>query len=212
MKSNKALRIIADFKGDDLKLKLKEVKTNLIGKGKNDINEPTELFEAALVVKQISAQIDEMVHASGIIKCLPLILQEDEIIESLSLASGAEGDGIDLVTNIRIAEFKFAKWQVGKGNGMRKRQVFGDLVQLYLNPSVKKKELYVLSYPMVIKYVQSKKAMWKNALSKSGELDAKLENYLKKNNIDARLLNEIYILSNVEVIDIATIISECAIR
>jgi hypothetical protein len=44
------------------------------------------------------------------------VLDSDEIIESLSLASGADGEGIDLATN-KIAEFKFSKWQIEKANG-----------------------------------------------------------------------------------------------
>jgi hypothetical protein len=208
MKASKALQIVADFKGQNLKQNLNVLRADLIGKGKNQISQPLRLYEAALEVKRISAQIDEMLHASGIIKCLPVILDNEEIIESLSLASGADGEGIDLVTNLRIAEFKFSKWQVGKANGMRKRQVFGDLVQLYLNPTKKKKELYVLSYDMVLKFVQSKKAMNKNVLSKSGGLDKRLEAHLLKNDIDATYLNDIYSTSNVKIIDIETILKK----
>ncbi len=206
METSKALKIVADFKGENLKQNLNVLRAELIGKGKNQINQPLGLYEAALEVKRLSAQIDEMLHASGIIKCLPLILDDDEVIENLSLASGADGEGIDLVTDKRIAEFKFSKWQEGKANGMRKRQVFADLVQLYLNPSKKKKELYVLSYDMVFKFVQSKKAMNKNVLSKSGGLDKRLETHLLKNNIVAIYLNDIYSISNVKIIDIETIL------
>src|SRR5205085_11454138 len=100
-------------------------------------------YEAALIVKKVSAQIDEMVHATGIINCLPKILEPNETIEDLSLAAGSEGEGFDLITNKRIAEFKFARWQDTAANGMRKRQVFADLVNLYLFETKKKKELYV---------------------------------------------------------------------
>ena len=161
MEASKALKTIAKFKGENLKQNLNVLRADLIGKSKNQITQPLGLYEAALEVKKLSAQIDEMVHASGIIKCLPIILEKGEIVEGLSLASGADGERIDLVTNKRIAEFKFSKWQVGKANGMRKRQVFSDLVQLYLNPTKKRKELYVLSYDMVFRFVQSKKAMIK---------------------------------------------------
>ena len=51
------------------------------------------------------------VHSTGIIKLLPKILDKNEKILGLSLAAGADGDGIDLVTSKRIAEFKFSKWQ-----------------------------------------------------------------------------------------------------
>lgn len=206
MEASKALKTIAKFKGENLKQNLNVLRADLIGKSKNQITQPLGLYEAALEVKKLSAQIDEMVHASGIIKCLPIILEKGEIVEGLSLASGADGERIDLVTNKRIAEFKFSKWQVGKANGMRKRQVFSDLVQLYLNPTKKRKELYVLSYDMVFRFVQSKKAMIKNVLSKSGGLDKKIAAHLLRNNIEAVYLNDIYNISNVKIIDINTIL------
>ncbi len=208
MEISEAIKIVCDFKGENLKQNLNILRVELIGKGKNQISQPLDLFEATLEVKKLSAQIDEMVHASGIIKCLPLILEKGEIIESLSLASGADGEGIDLVTNKRVAEFKFSKWQLGKANGMRKRQVFGDLVQLYLNPTTKKKELYVISYTVVINFLQSKKAMIKNVLSKSGGLDKRLEAHLLKIKIEAIYLNDIYCRSNVKIIDIETILKK----
>lgn len=208
MDASTALKIIADFKGNNLKQNLNVLRGDLIGKGKNQITEPLELFEAALVVKKLSAQIDEMVHASGIIKCLPLILDDAEIILSLSLAAGADGEGIDLVTNKRIAEFKFSRWQDKVANGSRKRQVFADLVSLYLNDKYSKKELYVYNADKVINFFKSEKAQWKNVLSKSGGLDKRLEEFLKLNKIDAKYINDIFIRSEVTVIDIDTIFKE----
>lgn len=204
--TTQALQIVAKFKGKNLKESIDTLSYKLKGKSKNDINEPTNLYESALVVKRISAQIDEMVHASGIIKCLPHILEEDEIIDSLSLASGAVGDGFDLITNKRIAEFKFSVWQEGKANGMRRRHVFGDLVQLYINDSPKKKELYVMSYAMVLKFLNGK-SKWENVLSKSGVLNNKLGDYLTEKKLSSITVNDIYSISGVEVKDIEQIIS-----
>lgn len=205
--TTEALQIVSAFKGADLKQELNKLRGSLIGKGKNNIKEPPYLYEAALVVKRISAQIDEMVHASGIIKCLPHILEDDEIIEDLSLASGADGAGIDVVTNKRIAEFKFSVWQEGKANGMRRRHVFGDLVQLFINNSNKKKEVYVMSYAMVVKFLNGK-SKWNNVLSKSGPLKELLELHLSKNRIDVNLVNEIYSISGVEIKNIEEIINQ----
>src|SRR5690606_16202856 len=140
-----------------------------------------ELFDAAMAVKLASAQINEIVHAVGIIKTLPIILDDDEIITNLSLASGAEGSGFDLETNKRVAEFKFAKWQDGSANGMRKRQVFSDLANLTILKTDKKKELYVVSYDKVIRYLNGK-ANWTNALSKSGNIKLKLGLFLNEIN------------------------------
>ena len=202
MKTSDALNIVSKFKGENLKQNLNQLKSKIVGKGKNDILELNNVYEAALEVKKLSAQIDEIVHASGIIKCLPLILIKGEIVINLSLAAGADGEGIDLVTNKRIAEFKFARWQIGAANGMRKRQVFSDLVNLYLNPSPLKKELYVFNSEKIISFFQSNRSSWRKVLSKSGGLDKELEIHLAGQKIVANHLNDIYSISNVTVIDI----------
>ena len=73
-----------------------------------------------------------------------------------------------MVTNYRIAEFKFSRWQEGKSaNGARRRQIFKDLVSLYLNKTNKKKELYTYDKEHVEKILSSKKAEWRTVLSKS---------------------------------------------
>ncbi len=176
MELSKAITEIATFKGENLKVKLNLIKQQLIGKGKAEIIPQPNLFEAALELKKQSAQIDEIVHAAGIIKSLQTILDDDEVIEDLSLASGAEGEGFDVVTNKRIAEFKFARWQEeAAANGMRKRQVFADFVNLLLYSSSKKKQLFVYNADKIKTFLQSKRATWQNVLSKSGGLDKKLD-------------------------------------
>lgn len=208
MRTDQAIKLIADFKGDNLKTKLNDLKVDLIGKKGTQIKIQTNLFEAALIVKKVSAQIDEIVHAIGIINCLPKILTANETVVSLSLAAGADGDGIDLVTNKRIAEFKFAKWQDGKAaNGMRKRQVFADCINLYLSNTTKTKELYVYDAERILEYFNSKKACWKNVLSKSGGLDLKLDDHLKRIKISGEKLGDVYVHTKVKIVDIATVIS-----
>lgn len=202
MEIEKAIKIVSEFKGNNLRTKLGEIKKDLIGKIKTEISADKELFEAALVVKKMSSQIDEIVHATGIINCLPNLLEENEVIESLSLASGAEGEGIDLVTNLRIAEFKFSQWQSDAANGTRKRQVFADCVNLFLFESLKKKELYVIGAETIQKFFQSKRASWRKVLSKSGGLDKRLEEYLMEHRIEGENLNDIFSISQVKVFEI----------
>lgn len=208
MRTQDALRIVSDFKGKNLKQNLSEIKAKLIGKGRTEIIDLNNVYEAALEVKRLSAQIDEVVHSTGIIKCLPYILSEDEKVIDLSLAAGADGDGIDLVTNKRIAEFKFSRWQTGVANGMRKRQVFSDLINLFINPSTLKKELYVFGAAKIISFFESKRSTWKNVLSKSGGLDKKLESHLTKHGVTGIFLNDVYSISSVEVIDIDEIMNQ----
>lgn len=208
MKLDEAVQIISSFKDNNLKLKLGELKDEIVGKSGNEIPQQNEVFEAALIIKKLSSQIDEIVHASGIVNCLPKILVKNEYVENLSLASGAEGEGIDLVTNYRIAEFKFSQWQNGAANGMRKRQVFADCVNLMLHSTSKNKELYVIGAETIKKYFQSRRASWRKVLSKSGGLDKKLEKYLSENEIDGEFLNDIYSISNVEIFEIKNFLNK----
>ncbi|WP_452225818.1 hypothetical protein [Lacinutrix cladophorae] len=207
MEIEKAIKIISEFKGNNLRHRLSELKNNLIINSEKNIDFEKEVYEAALIVKNISSQIDEIVHATGIINCLPKILLKNEIIEDLSLASGADGQGIDLVTNLRVAEFKFSQWQVNAANGMRKRQVFADCVNLFLLNTHKKKELYVIGAETIEKFFQSKRAKWRNVLSKSGGLDNRLDQYLISNNISGEFLNDIYSISGIEIFEINNILN-----
>jgi len=205
MKTDISMDMIQRFKGNNLKQKFLELKNIILHDQK--IPDLTEIYHSALEVKKLSAQIDEIVHATGIIQCLSKILEKDEEVIDLSLASSSEGEGIDLVTNKRIAEFKFARWQLNNANGMRKRQVFADLVNLYLHPTTKSKELYVFNAEMIKIYFSSIRAKWKNVLSRSGGLDRKLEEHLNERGIYGKYLNDVYSISNVQVFDVDDIIT-----
>jgi len=204
MRTTDSLNIVKRFKGNSLKQRFSELKYAIVHDQK--IPDMNEIYHSALEVKKLSAQIDEIVHATGIIQCLSKILQKDEKVIDLSLASSAEGEGIDLVTSKRIAEFKFARWQLHNANGMRKRQVFADLVNLYLNPTNKSKELYVFNAEKIKSFFSSSKAEWKNVLSRSGGLDRKLEQHLNEKGHDGKYLNDVYSISKVQVFDIDDIL------
>lgn len=68
---------------------------------------------AAAQLKRAAGQINVVIHALGILLCLPHILQPGEIIEYVSLGAGNTGRAFDLETDRRIAEFKFIHWQGG---------------------------------------------------------------------------------------------------
>ncbi len=88
-----------------------------------------ELLSAAADIKRASAQINVIIHAVGIIYSLPYILEETEVIESVSLGAGSANSGFDLVTDKQIAEFKFINWQ-GGSEAVRKKTLFEDYVKL----------------------------------------------------------------------------------
>src|SRR6185437_7077278 len=70
-----------------------------------------EVLGAAGLVKRLAGQINVVVHALGILLCLPHILRPGEIIEYVSLGAGNTGRAFDLETNRRVGEFKFIHWQ-----------------------------------------------------------------------------------------------------
>lgn len=83
------------------------------------------------------------VHAVGILRCLPHILDHGEVIESLSIGAGnSKSRKFDLITNHRIAEFKFIAWK--GADTMRQYGLFKDFLNLLLDTSTKKRFLYVL--------------------------------------------------------------------
>jgi hypothetical protein len=201
-----SLNAILSFKEGGVVNKIAELENFYIGKRKSDIKDLNDLYQAALQIRKVSAQIDEIIHAAGIINCLPFILKKSETIVSLSLASGAKGDGIDLVTNERIAEFKFARWQEDGANGSRRRQVFADLVSLFITDTPLRKELYVFNAEKISKVLNSQRATWLNVLSKSGNLKERLEAFLIERQLNAKTLRDIMELSQVRLFDIDNIL------
>ena len=111
------------------------------------------LLMAAAEVKQASAQIDVVIHAVGILYALPHILGEDEVIEGLSLGAGSAGSDFDVVTNQRIAEFKFIQWQ-GGSNALRKVTLFQDFFKLVRETTQKEKVLYLLDTEIPLRFLQ----------------------------------------------------------
>jgi hypothetical protein len=121
-------------------------------------NIDSTLVEAAFEVKRSAKQIDVIVHAVGILVSLPHILQTGEIVESLSLGAGNTGRKFDLITNLRVAEFKFIEWQ-GGSESIRQNTVFYDFFTLAEHDSSKKRCLYLLGTGEALKFLQGKRSL-----------------------------------------------------
>jgi len=105
MALSRALSSLQSFRGADLTRTLAKVEANLHGVTQNscapaliDCGAQAEILAAAALVKRISGQIDVVVHALGILLCLPHILEEGETIEYASLGAGNTGKPFDLET------------------------------------------------------------------------------------------------------------------
>lgn len=204
-----AINIIKDFKGQNLNKKYIEIQKKLKEQNRNTIlsfissENLNELFINAKIIKDFSAQIDEIVHGVGMLNILPKILLDEEIVKSLSLGSSSEKDNkFDLVTNKRIAEFKFNNLENGvKGN--RSRAIFYDYLNLLLYNKNNKlqKQLFVFNKEKVIKYLSGSSNILKK-LSKNLELKLKFDNSIELRNFTT--MKEIYEYSK-EKINIVSI-------
>jgi hypothetical protein len=149
----------------DLTKTLATVEVSLIGVTKNTCanvlvhcGAQNDVLAAAGLVKQIAGQINVVIHALGILLCLPHILEADERIEYVSLGAGNTGKKFDLETNQRIAEFKFIRWQGGP-EVIRQNAVFKDFYFMAESPSAKSKYLYVLGTEYPLKFFNSSRSL-----------------------------------------------------
>lgn len=117
-----------------------------------------ETLDAALLIKRVSAQIDVLVHAIGILNALPYILEPGEVVESLSLGAGNTGRAHDLETDRRVAEFKFTGWR-GGSETIRQNGVFKDLFNLVSNPTHKRRVLYLVGIKHATRFLQNNRAL-----------------------------------------------------
>jgi len=118
----------------------------------------SEVLSAAGLIKRIAGQINVVIHALGILLCLPRILQPGEAIEYVSLGAGNTGRAFDLETNQRIAEFKFIRWQGGP-EVIRQNALFKDFYEMAEHATKKQRFLYVLGTEYPEKFFNGGRAM-----------------------------------------------------
>ncbi len=142
----------------------------------------SDLLLSAITFKRTASQINVLIHSIGILLSLPKILEKDEIVKSLSLGAGNTGRQFDLVTNHRIAEFKFINWQ-GGAESIRQNSLFKDFYQLAEYETPKQKYLYVLGKKHPLKFLTGGRAI-KSVMSRNNKLwsefQAKYESRYKK--------------------------------
>ena len=148
---NNAIEKLLNFsKNADLTSRISKIENDLSNKNNNFINEylsknelDAGVLQSALILKNSLGQINVIIHALGIINLLKNILDDNEVIEELSIGAGNTNRPFDLTTNKRIAEFKFINWS-GNQDTIRQNSVFKDFFELEVFKTDKKKYLYVL--------------------------------------------------------------------
>lgn len=159
------LALIEKFKGGSLTKSIASYENEVAGMDTDglalfcrDHGIDNQFVASALSVKQLSSQIDVIIHSSGILRSLPAILREDEIVESVSLGAGNTGRRFDLETNLRVAEYKFIDWK-GGAESIRQNGIFKDFFELAEYETQKEKYLYVVGTAIPMKFFRGGRAL-----------------------------------------------------
>ena len=171
----KAISVLDSFSGQSLTRTLSEMELTIQGSGPGTCAElqhehhvGRDSLAAAGLVKRRAGQIDVIIHALGILQCLPEMLQPDELVESVFLGAGNTGKRFDLETNRRVAEFKFIAWR-GGSEAIRQNSLFKDFYGLAEHDSPKSKHLYVLGTEHPLRFPNGQRAI-NSVLSRNAKI------------------------------------------
>ena len=170
---------------------------------KSNVN--IDLLRSALHLKNIAGQINEVVHAVGILLLLPHILEPKEVVTQLSLAAGNTGRAFDLETNLRVAEFKFIHWK-GGSESIRQNSLFKDFFNLAEFETSKRRYLYVIDDHFPRKFLNARRAL-NSVMSKDHSLS---ERFATLYGSRFTVVHEYYRFRHdrVEIVDIRTLVPD----
>jgi hypothetical protein len=160
-----AIHLLQAFHGADLTQTIYQIEKSLKGVSAQNYSAvlttsgaKAEVLGAAGLIKQLAGQINVVIHALGILLCLPHILRPGEVIDYVSLGAGNTGRAFDLETSFRVAEFKFIHWQGGP-ESIRQNSLFKDFYEMAEHETHKAKYLYVLGTTHAEKFLNGRRAM-----------------------------------------------------
>lgn len=203
---------IQKFENKSLTKQISSIEKALVGKNLTNcqdqyssFNVSTSLLDSAIIFKRAVSQINVLIHSVGILLSLPHILENDEIIEYLSLGAGNTGRPFDLETNLRIAEFKFISWQGGP-EVIRQNSLFKDFYLLAEYKTEKSKFLYTIDTEMPIKFLKSNRAL-KSVMSRNIKLWSDFQNSYSDKYMKVREYYE-YRKSDVHLVDLTNFLPQ----
>jgi hypothetical protein len=175
MSLEQAVAGFQQFCGEDLTATLARIESSIRGVSAERLDDALSSFGAsegtlanAGQLKRLVGQLNVVVHALGILLCLPRILEPEETVEYVSLGAGNTGRLFDLETDRRVAEFKFIRWQ-GGSETIRQNSLFKDFYLLAEHDTRKKRYLYVLGTHHPVKFLNGGRAL-ESVLSKNVSL------------------------------------------
>ena len=165
MSIDKAIEAIEIFQGTSLTENLSSIESNIVGLGINEVLDfcgsrkiDHTFLASALSIKKVAGQINVIIHAAGILHSLRSILEQGELVESVSLGAGNTGRKFDLETNFRVAEYKFIDWQGGP-ESIRQNGIFKDFFELAEHETTKRKFLYVVGTEFPLRFFRGGRAL-----------------------------------------------------
>jgi hypothetical protein len=126
------------------------------------------LWGSGRAIKALAAQISTLIHTIGILISLPHILDDDEMVERLSLGAGNTGRDHDLETDRQVAEFKFIDWRGGP-ESIRQNGVFFDVFGLVNANTERRRVLYLLGTAHAERFLQGGRAI-ESVLSRNAKI------------------------------------------
>jgi hypothetical protein len=151
--------------GSELTATIRAIEASLTGKQRRAVERTIASHEidgavlkGALTIKDLAGQIHVVIHAVGMLVVLPHILEPDERIESVSLGAGNTGREQDLVTDRRIAEFKFIQWR-GGAESIRQNSLFIDMFNLASAKTERRRYMYVVDREHPDRFLANRRAI-----------------------------------------------------
>lgn len=173
--SDESLKALNDFNTENLTRRIAHIENQADGvtletcqEFLSDMSASHDAIFAARQLKALAGQINVSIHALGILRCLPHILEAGEVVESMSLGAGNTGKSFDLETSQRVAEFKFINWK-GGAEAIRQNGIFKDFYGLAEAKTVKSKHLYLLGVEHAMKFFNGGRSL-KSVLSKNRKI------------------------------------------
>jgi hypothetical protein len=211
MSLDEAIKALEESQGNSLTKSLAQIEADIVGMRANAVENmcnsrqiDSSFLELAGSVKKLAGQINVVIHAAGILCALPRILEEGEVIESVSLGAGNTGRKFDLETNFRIAEFKFIDWQGGPET-IRQNSIFKDFFELAEFETDKSKQLYVVGTEFPLKFLRGGRALT-SVLSRMPVILRRINEIYGK---EVRRVRDYFVLkeTEVEIRDISSLIA-----
>jgi hypothetical protein len=162
-----------------------------------------ELLRGALLVKRMASQISVVIHAAGILRALPYVLEPGERVISASLGAGNTGREWDLETDRQVAEFKFITWQ-GGAEAIRQNNLFVDVFHLAEAPTDRRKVMYVTGGTHPFRFLRKSKRSLISVLSHHSAVEA---DFRARHGDRYRTVREYWadVRDQVELVDLATV-------